>query len=215
MQIRFSLIMSAVFGRTVLQRQTTSLWKRFSRCNFGGFVQGQKIKTQPVMPQCYDNDDDRDEAMQQIFRHKEAKGLSIDEIADTLGYTNLYTAQLLQMKSPLNPAKVDLLRDLLDLDTSTMNEMVKAGVRRYDNDIDQEPTVYRLMEAVQHYGESIKMLINEKCGDGIPSAIDMYCDVDVVKGQKGEDRVVLTFNMKYLQFIEQNAAEMESKKRTE
>jgi len=175
-------------------------------------VQGQKIKTQPVAPQSYDNNDDRDEAMDQIFRHKEAKGLSVDDIAATLEYTNLYTAQILQMKSPLNPAKADVLKGLLDLDQSTMDEMVKAGSRRYDSDIAQEPTVYRLMEAVQHYGESIKMIINEKCGDGIPSAIDMYCDVDVVKGQKGEDRVVLKFNMKYLQFIEQNTEDIQEKK---
>ena len=36
----------------------------------------------------------------------------------------------------------------------------------------QEPNVYRTYEAVTHYGEAIKLLINEQCGDGIMSAID-------------------------------------------
>ena len=95
----------------------------------------------------------------------------------------------------------------MDLPKPALDEMVKAPLRRFDPDITQEPTVYRLQEAINHYGESIKLLINEKCGDGIPSAIDMYCDLDVVKGKKGEDRIVVTFNMKYLQFIEQNQAD--------
>ena len=46
--------------------------------------------------------------------------------------------------------------------------------------------------------------MDEKCGDGIPSAIDMFCDVEVRKGKKGEDRIVVSFDMKYLQYIEQN-----------
>eukprot|EP00965_Chrysotila_dentata_P132596 4384671-Pleurochrysis_carterae.AAC.1 len=36
---------------------------------------------------------------------------------------------------------------------------------------------------VTHYGEAIKSLINEQCGDGIMSAIDFYCDVGTVKGE--------------------------------
>jgi cyanate lyase len=54
--------------------------------------------------------------------------------------------------------------------------------------------VYRLLEAVQHYGEGIKMITQEKKGDGIISAIDFIVTVDEVKGTKGEDRIVVTFN---------------------
>ena len=35
------------------------------------------------------------------------------------------------------------------------------------------------------------------------SAIDFYCSVDKVKGVDGKDRVVLTFDGKYLPFTEQ------------
>ena len=168
------------------------------------FVQGEKIKTQPVVPMCCGNDDARNQIIDEIFKSKQIKNLSVDDIASKLGYTNLYTAQILSLKAPLNPAKAHELGNILDLSQDILNEMIKAPLRRFDPDITQEPTVYRLQEAINHYGESIKLLINEKCGDGIPSAIDMFCDLDVVKGKKGEDRVVVTFNMKYLQFIEQN-----------
>lgn len=46
----------------------------------------------------------------------------------------------------------------------------------------QEPLIYRLVEAMQHYGEGIKAVVNERMGDGILSAIDLLMDVDFVKG---------------------------------
>ncbi|KAF2283985.1 hypothetical protein GH714_017767 [Hevea brasiliensis] len=61
----------------------------------------------------------------------------------------------------------------------------------------------RLNEAVMHFGESIKEIINEEFGDGIMSAIDFYCSVDKVKGVDGKDRVVVTFDGKYLPHTEQ------------
>jgi hypothetical protein len=42
----------------------------------------------------------------------------------------------------------------------------------------------------------IKEVINEKFGDGIMSAIDMYVNVQKVKGGHGEDRVLITLNGK-------------------
>ncbi|KAM0053002.1 putative cyanase [Helianthus debilis subsp. tardiflorus] len=53
-----------------------------------------------------------------------------------------------------------------------------------------------------HFGESIKEIINEEFGDGIMSAIDFFCSVDKVKGVDGKDRVVLTFDGKYLPHTE-------------
>ena len=37
--------------------------------------------------------------------------------------------------------------------------------------------MHRMTEAVTHYGESIKAIMNEELGDGIMSAIDMYATV--------------------------------------
>jgi cyanate lyase len=37
------------------------------------------------------------------------------------------------------------------------------------------------------------------------SAIDFYCDVGTTTGKNGEKRVVITFNGKFLPFIEQSS----------
>jgi hypothetical protein len=42
-------------------------------------------------------------------------------------------------------------------------------------------------------------------GDGIMSAIDFYLDVGTTTGKHGEKRVVITFNGKFLPFIEQKS----------
>mmetsp|Transcript_11395 Transcript_11395/g.14289 ORF Transcript_11395/g.14289 Transcript_11395/m.14289 type:complete len:188 (-) Transcript_11395:80-643(-) len=144
-----------------------------------------------------------------IQQKRDELGLSIDDIANKLGYTNVYTSQLLLMQVPLNPERCNDLQNILNLDDNITNEMTKAPQRRYDNFIEQEPHVYRMLEAVKHNGESLKQIINEKFGDGIMSAIDFYVDVKKVKGIKNEDRVLITFNGKFLPFSEQNMDEIQ------
>lgn len=56
---------------------------------------------------------------------------------------------------------------------------------------------------MQHYGLGLKMLVNEKLGDGIISAIDLYVNMDFIKGKSGEDRCVISLNGKFLPHIEQ------------
>jgi cyanate lyase len=57
-----------------------------------------------------------------------------------------------------------------------------------------------------HYGETILDIIQEEFGDGIMSAIDYVITVEKVKGSKGEDRVKIICNGKYLAHIEQPPA---------
>jgi hypothetical protein len=49
----------------------------------------------------------------------------------------------------------------------------------------------------------IRLLIDERFGDGIMSAIDLYAAVTEARGAAGERRVVLTLNGKFLPHIEQ------------
>ena len=51
-------------------------------------------------------------------------------------------------------------------------------------------------QAVLHYGEAIKAIMNEELGDGIMSAIDMFATIEKIKGKTGEDRLVITLNGK-------------------
>ena len=71
----------------------------------------------------------------------------------------------------------------------------------------QDPLIYRLIEAMQHYGQSVKNVVHDLKGDGIISAIDLFMDAKIVKGVHGEDRVVVTMNGKYLAYNEQHVAE--------
>ncbi|XP_019449957.1 PREDICTED: cyanate hydratase [Lupinus angustifolius] len=142
---------------------------------------------------------------------KQNSGKSYNQIAQETGLTNVYVAQLFRRQAQLKPDTVPKLRAALpDLPEELLIQMVKPPLRSYDPNLIQDPTVYRLNEAVMHFGESIKEIINEEFGDGIMSAIDFYCSVDKVKGVDGKDRVVLTFDGKYLPYTEQKSEDMVS-----
>eukprot|EP00258_Populus_trichocarpa_P050414 XP_024466433.1 cyanate hydratase isoform X1 [Populus trichocarpa] len=135
---------------------------------------------------------------------KRNSGKSCSQIAEQTGLTNVYVAQLLRRQAQLNPDTAPSLRAALpELPEDLLQEMMRPPMRSYDPNLIQEPCVYRLNEAVMHFGESIKEIINEEFGDGIMSAIDFYCSVDKVKGVDGKDRVVVTFDGKYLPYTEQ------------
>lgn len=152
-----------------------------------------------------------DTAVNEILQLKLERNLTFEDIAHALGYTNVYTAQLLLFQAPLNPSKASALRNILGVSESTIEQMVKSPNRRFDRDIAQEPHVYRMLEACQHNGQAMKMIINEKFGDGIMSAIDFYINIEKIKGKANEDRVLITFNGKFLPFIEQNIDECRQK----
>ncbi|XVF38507.1 hypothetical protein REPUB_Repub20aG0107900 [Reevesia pubescens] len=141
-------------------------------------------------------------------------GKTYNQIAEDTGLTNVYVAQLLKRQAQLKPETAPKLRSSLpDLPEELLHEMMKPPLRSYDPNLIQEPTVYRLNEAVMHFGESIKDIINEEFGDGIMSAIDFYCSVDKVKGVDGKDRAVVTFDGKYLPYSEQKSEHMVSRLR--
>mmetsp|Transcript_20297 Transcript_20297/g.31274 ORF Transcript_20297/g.31274 Transcript_20297/m.31274 type:complete len:123 (+) Transcript_20297:1-369(+) len=99
---------------------------------------------------------------------------------------------------------IKLQEALPDASKQDIEDMTTAfPMRAFDEEILKEPNVYRTYEAITHYGEAIKSIINEQCGDGIMSAIDFYCDVGTTSGKHGEKRVVITFNGKFLPHIEQ------------
>lgn len=136
---------------------------------------------------------------------KEQAGLSYDELASKLGVTNTYTAQLLMGQAKLTSETAIKLQEALpNASKQDIEDMKKTfPMRSFDEAILKEPNVYRTYEAITHYGEAIKSIINEQCGDGIMSAIDFYCDVGTTTGKHGEKRVVITFNGKFLPHIEQ------------
>ncbi|XP_058094762.1 cyanate hydratase [Magnolia sinica] len=145
---------------------------------------------------------------------KRDSGKTFSQISAETGLTNVYVAQLLRRQAQLQADTALILRAALpELSEDLIAEMMKPPMRSYDPHIIQEPAIYRLNEAVMHFGESIKEIINEEFGDGIMSAIDFYCSVDKVKGVDGKDRVVLTFDGKYLPHTEHKCEHMMSRLR--
>ncbi|KAL6765814.1 cyanate lyase C-terminal domain-containing protein [Haematococcus lacustris] len=148
------------------------------------------------------------ELIDRLLSIKESSGKTFSAIAKEVGCTNVYLAQLMYNQAQLKPAYVDKLKCALPgLSDEDIADMQRAPMRRFDPELIQEPLVYRFYEAVMHNGEALKAIINEECGDGIMSAIDMYATVDQVEGKYGERRVVVTLNGKYLPFIIQDSAD--------
>ena len=108
------------------------------------------------------------ERTKRLLRAKADSGLTYDELAAKLGVTNTYAAQILLGQAKLTEETASKLRgalpmaptqDILDLQAS-------CPMRGFDEQILKEPNVYRTYEAITHYGEAIKSIINEQCGDG-------------------------------------------------
>ena len=149
-----------------------------------------------------------------LLSAKEKSGKTFDQIADELGFTNTYTTQLLLGQAQLKPETLPKLKKAVPgISAADLETISKAPFRGWDPEILKEPSVYRTYEAITHYGNAIKLLINEKFGDGIMSAIDFYMTVGGTVGKMGEKRVVITFNGKFLPFIEQVAADKPRRRR--
>ncbi|KAH7662744.1 Cyanase protein [Dioscorea alata] len=148
-----------------------------------------------------------------LMAAKRLSGKTHSQIAAETGLTNVYVAQLLRRQAQLKPGPTTaaLRAAIPALDDDLVAEMMAPPFRSFRPDLIQEPAVYRLNEAVMHFGESIKEIINEEFGDGIMSAIDFYCSVDKIQGVDGKDRVVVTFDGKYLPHSEQKAEHMVSR----
>ena len=133
-----------------------------------------------------------------------SSGKTYDELGEGLGLCNVYVAQLFHAQSQLKPeTEPKLVKLVPGLSEDLLVEMRKCPMRSFDPTIIQEPNIYRMTEVCLHYGDSIKEVMNEKFGDGIMSAIDFKITVDKIKGDKGEDRMVVTMIGKFLPHIDQ------------
>ena len=144
--------------------------------------------------------------VERLLAAKTESGKTFDQIAASLGVTNAYAAQLFVNQAQLKPSTAEKLKAAVPgIGAEDLLAMQRAPMRSFDPTIMQEPLIYRLVEAMQHYGAGIKHLVNEKFGDGIMSAIDIFVEMSEVTGVSGERRIALTLNGKYLPHIEQEA----------
>lgn len=147
---------------------------------------------------------EKKELVAKLLALKEASGKTYDQLAEALGLCNVYVAQLFRRQAQLKKETEGKLVKLVPgLTEDLLKEMRKPPLRSYDPAVLQEPHVYRMTEVCAHYGDGILAVIHELFGDGIMSAIDFKFTIQKIKGSQGEDRVLMTWNGKFLPHIEQ------------
>ncbi|WP_038205797.1 cyanase, partial [Xenorhabdus bovienii] len=124
-----------------------------------------------------------------IWSVKTKKDLSFAQIADGTGLSEAFVTAALLGQHAL-PAKVaNIVGKKLDLDSDAVMLLQTIPVRGSIEDrIPTDPTMYRFYEMLQIYGTTLKVLVHEKFGDGIISAINFKLDVKKVADPEGGER---------------------------
>lgn len=139
---------------------------------------------------------------QTILEAKAERGLTWAKLAEELGATDVWIASSVFGENSMLPPMAEKLCALLGLDQSAQKFLTQFPVKGNSlgsRTIPTDPLMYRFYEILCVYGSSLKEVIQEKCGDGIMSAIDFTMSVDKVSDPKG-DRVVVTMNGKFLPY---------------
>jgi cyanate lyase len=139
---------------------------------------------------------------QTILKAKAERNLSWAKLAEELGATDVWIASCVYGENSMLPAMAEKLGGLLDLDHDALAFLTQYPVKGNslgDRKIPTDALMYRFYEILCVYGSSLKEVIQEKCGDGIMSAIDFTLSVEKVSDPKG-DRVVVHMNGKFLPY---------------
>lgn len=140
-----------------------------------------------------------------LLAAKRRTGLSFADLGARLGVDEVWIASLIHGQATASAEEAQTLVAALELEGSATADELLAQLTTYpikgalDPVIPTDPLLYRFYEILQVYGLPLKDVIQEKCGDGIMSAIDFTLTVDKVEDPRG-DRVVVTMNGKFLPY---------------
>jgi cyanate lyase len=142
----------------------------------------------------------RNEITEQIVVARLAKGLTWQELADSIDRPVVWTTSALLGQHPIPAELGKVLVEMLGLDESAIPLLTAVPTRAaHPTAVTTDPTIYRFYEALQVYGPALKELIHEQFGDGIMSAINFSVDLQKKPHPSG-DRVVVTFDGKFLAY---------------
>ena len=143
---------------------------------------------------------DRRVVTELVIEAKVARGLSWAALAEALDAPLVWSTAALLGQHPLSAEQAGRAVGLLGLPPDAAAHLQRVPVRGPRTPaIAADPTVYRLQEAVNVYGETVKELVHEEFGDGIMSAINFHLDV-ARAAHPGGDRVVITLDGKFLPY---------------
>jgi cyanate lyase len=137
-----------------------------------------------------------------ILKAKKGKGLSWEAIAERLGGSELWVASCCYGENSMTEETAGKLCAVLDLGAEVKASLLEFPTKGNSLDgklVPTDPLLYRFYEILCVYGKSLKDSIQEKCGDGIMSAIDFTLDVKKLEHPKG-DRIVVTMDGKFLPY---------------
>lgn len=141
-----------------------------------------------------------------VRRARAERGLSWAKIAAAIGKDPVWTVAALLGQHPLTAGDASTVASLLGLEDEAVALLQLMPYRGADAKIAADPTIYRFHEALAVYGPAIKELIHEEFGDGIMSAINFQLSVRRRPHPEG-DRVVVTFDGKFLDYAWQHSAQ--------
>ena len=141
----------------------------------------------------------KEEIRRAIKEKRQAKKVTIAEVAKVVGRNPTFVAAALQGNHKFTADEARKVGDLLGLDAELTSSLSRFPVRAdFPNATD--PFKYRLLEIIGVYGDSMREQANEMFGDGIMSAIDFTLDMEKVTGSQGEARCKIMLNGKWLEY---------------
>ena len=142
----------------------------------------------------------RAEVTEAVRQARRDKGVSYAHLAEQLGADRAWLAAALLGQHPLGQQQAEQVRGLLDLPAEVVPVLTEIPYRgSLDAIPPSDPTMYRIYEALQVYGTTIKELIHEDFGDGIMSAITFNLDVQRRETDQGP-RVQIVLDGKFLPY---------------
>ncbi|QXH36821.1 cyanase [Pseudomonas muyukensis] len=134
-----------------------------------------------------------------ILLAKARKDLSFAQISEGTGLSEAFVTAALLGQHALPREAAQAVADMLGLDADAVALLQAIPLRgSIDNRVPTDPTIYRFYEMLQVYGTTLKVLVHEKFGDGIISAINFKLEVKKVEDPEGGSRAVITLDGKYL-----------------
>ena len=137
-----------------------------------------------------------------VLAAKKWKRLTWATLAERVGVSEMYIASCCYGENSMAPETAGKLCSALDLDESLKDALCEFPTKGNSLEgklVPTDPLLYRFYEILCVYGSSLKDVIQEKCGDGIMSAIDFTLEVKKEEHSKG-DRVVVVMNGKFLPY---------------
>ena len=135
----------------------------------------------------------------QILLIKAKKDLTFAQLTDGTGLSEAFVTAALLGQHALPADAARLVGEKLSLDEDAVLLLQMIPLRgSIDDRVPTDPTIYRFYEILQVYGSTLKVLVHEKFGDRIISAINFKLDVKKVADPEGGERAVITLDGKYL-----------------